>query len=83
MERVLSGLHWTTCLALDDIIIFSETIDEHLQRLAEVLKCLRDARLKLKPSKYHLLCKIVHHLGHVISEKGVETDPEKVRCITT
>ena len=34
MERVLSGLHWTSCLVyLDDIIIFSKTIDEHLERL--------------------------------------------------
>jgi len=36
MELTLSGLHWTTCLVyLDDIIIFSRTVEEHLERLIE------------------------------------------------
>ena len=67
MERVLKGLHWSTCLVyLDDIIIFSKTIDEHLERLAEVFSRLRDAGLKLKPAKCHLLKRCVHYLGHNI-----------------
>ena len=71
MGKVLSGLHWSTCLVyLDDIIIFSRTIEEHLERLAEVLGRLRDAGLKLKPAKCHLLRKSVHYLGHVVSEMG-------------
>ena len=82
MERVLRGLHWTTCLVyLDDIIIFSETIWKHLQCLAEVFSCLRDAKLKIKPSKCHFLRQSVHYLGHVISQRGMETDPDKVRAI--
>ena len=37
MEHVLQGLHWSTCLVyLDDIVIYSRTIEEHLARLAEV-----------------------------------------------
>lgn len=79
MERVLSGLHWSTCLAyLEDIIIFSSSAIEHL---AEVLIRLQSAGLKPKPTKCHLLKKSVHYLGHVISEKGIETDPRKVKCI--
>ena len=47
MELVLSGLHWTSCLVyLDDIIIFSKTVNEHLRQLEEVLDCLRGAGLK-------------------------------------
>ena len=46
MSLVLSGLCWKTCLVyLDDIIIFSQTVEEHLQRLAEVLRRLKDAGL--------------------------------------
>ena len=44
MELVLRGLQWETCLVyLDDIIIFSHTIEEHLQRLKEVFDRLREA----------------------------------------
>ena len=42
---MLSGLHWTTCLVyIDDILIFSATVEEHLERLRDVLN-----RLKIKP----------------------------------
>ena len=82
MEHVLRGLHWSTCLVyLDDIIIFSTTIEEHLSRLADVLTRLRQAGLKVKPSKCHLMKKSVHYLGHVVSSEGVETDPAKIQCI--
>ncbi len=46
MELVLAGLRWHTCLVyLNDIIIFGRTFEEHLQRLHEVLGCLREANL--------------------------------------
>ena len=82
MEKVLRDLHWSTCLVyLDDIIIFSRTIEEHVERLGEILFHLRNAGLKLKPTKCHLLKKSVHYLGHVVLEEGIEIDPGKVRCI--
>eukprot|EP00731_Ephydatia_muelleri_P000986 Em0001g986a len=50
MEEVLSGLHWTTCLVyLDDILIFSATVEDHLVRLRDVLDRLKNAGLKIKP----------------------------------
>ena len=82
MERVLAGLHWSSCLVyLDDIIVHSKSVEEHLKLLCEVFTCLRRAGLKIKPSKCHLLQTSVCYLGHVVSAKGVETDPEKIRCI--
>eukprot|EP00731_Ephydatia_muelleri_P019115 Em0011g1155a len=66
---------------LDDIIIFSQTVDEHLQRLRDVLQRLKDAGLKIKPSKCQLLRKSVLYLGHIVSEKGVEVDPKKTSCV--
>jgi len=84
MELTLSGLHWTTCLVyLDDIIIFSRTVEEHLEQLREVLERLKDAGLKLKPSKCHLLQKSVGYLGHVISEHGVELILRKLQVWQT
>ena len=50
MDRVLSGLHWETCLFyFDDIIVFSSTWEEHLARLRQVFERLRHADLKLGP----------------------------------
>jgi hypothetical protein len=54
MERVLSGLSWKTCLIyLDDIIIYSSTIENHARDIREVFSKLAGAGLKLKPSKCH------------------------------
>ncbi|KAL5004549.1 hypothetical protein ScPMuIL_018005, partial [Solemya velum] len=55
MERVLSRLHWKICLIyIDDIIIYSQTFDQHMDRIQQVLDCLHEAGLKLKPQKCHL-----------------------------
>ena len=82
MEMVLAGLHWSICLVyIDDIIIYGRTCEEHLERLEEVFKRLRQAGLKMKPSKCFLLQKRVRYLGHILSEDGVETDPDKISCI--
>ena len=66
---------------IDDIIVYSKSVEEHLKLLCEVFTRLRRAGLKIKPSKCHLLQISVCYLGHVVSAKGVETDPEKIRCI--
>ena len=56
MDRVLSGLHWETFLFyLDDIIVFSSTLEEHLARLRQVFERLRHADLKLGPRNVPLL----------------------------
>jgi hypothetical protein len=83
MDFVLSGLHPEICLVyLDDIIVFSESLNDHLQRLSTVLCRMRTAGLKLKPEKCFLMQKSVSFLGHVISEEGIATDPEKTRAVT-
>ena len=65
---------------LDDILIFSATVEDHLVRLRDVLDRLKNAGLKIKPSKYHLMRKSIKYHGHVVSEHGIKTDPEKTRC---
>jgi len=82
MNLVLSGLLWEACLVyLDDVIIYSATFEQHLERLAAVLHRFRCANLKLKPRKCQLFCEQVHFLGHVISAAGVLPDPSKVDTI--
>ena len=67
---------------LDDIIIFSPTYEAHLEDLREVFHRLRAANLILKPSKCHFFKNKIKYLGHVISEKGIETDVDKIKAIT-
>jgi transposase InsO family protein len=82
MERVLAGLQWRICLVyIDDIIIFSETVEEHLKQLACVLERLQLAGLKLKPQKCFLLRKRVAYLGHIVSSQGIEPDPKKISAV--
>ncbi len=49
-----------------------------LERLDQVFTRLRGANLKLKPSKCCLFREQVSYLGHVVSAKGIATDPQKV-----
>ena len=66
---------------LDDIVVFSRTPEEHLQRLASVFNRLSQAGLKLKPEKCSFFQRSVRFLGHVVSAEGIATDPEKVRAV--
>lgn len=80
MEIVLSGLNWKKCLVyIDDIIIFSDSFDEHLVALGEVLAALERANLKVKPEKCHFLQSNISFLGHIISPEGIKPDPAKVQ----
>ena len=82
MENCMGDLHLTYCLLyLDDIIIYSRTYKEHILCLGAVLKKLREAGLKLSPSKCHFMCTEIKYLGHMISEKGMSVDPDKVACV--
>ena len=82
MDIVMSGLNLNVCLIyLDDIITFSRTIEEHLERLMRVFDRLRSAGLKLKPEKCTFFRHSVSFLGHVVPEAGIATDPEKVKAV--
>ena len=66
---------------LDDIIIMSATITEHLENLDQVFSRLREANLKMNPKKCKLLQKKVTYLGYIISENGIGTDREKTSAV--
>ena len=58
MTTLFASMTWKMVLVyLDDIVIFSSTVDEHLKRMDLVFAKLREAKLKLKPSKCTLLRK--------------------------
>ena len=83
MDRVLGGLKWSSCLVyFDDIIIVGSTFDDHLRNIGSVLMRLRGAGLKLKPAKCNFCQQQVSFLGHVVSSRGISTDPSKTEVIS-
>ena len=66
---------------LDDIIVFSKTEEEHLQKLNSLLQRLQRANLKIKISKCKFFANKLKFLGFQISEKGLSVDPEKQETI--
>ena len=82
MEIVFRGLQWkSVVIFLDDLILFNNSFDSHLENLNEVLGRLTKAGLKLKPSNCNLLQKEVVFLGHVVSASGIKPDPSKIEVV--
>ena len=82
MEECLGDLNLNLCIVyLDDVIVFSSTPEEHLERLEAVFQKLSDAGLKLKPSKCKFFQSSLSYLGHLISEEGIATDPSKIQAV--
>lgn len=67
MEKCMGTLHLKEVLVfLDDLIIFSKSLEEHEERLMKVLNQLKEFGLKLSPSKCHFFMKSVNYLGHIV-----------------
>ena len=72
MQNCLGELNLTYCLIyLGDVIVFSDTPEEHLRRMRVVFDCLREHSLKLKPSKCEVFKSEINYLAHHVSQKGV------------
>ena len=82
MENCLGDLNLTWCLIyLDDVVVFSKTEEDHLVRLRSVFQRLRDADLRLKPSKCDLFRTQITYLGHLVSAEGIQPDPKGVAAV--
>ena len=78
----MSGLHLDICLVyLDDTVVYARSAEKHLQRLEFVFQRLSTGGLKIQPGKCSFFRRLVSFLGHVVSEHGIETDPEKTRVV--
>ncbi|CAN2387827.1 Reverse transcriptase (RNA-dependent DNA polymerase), partial [Pristimantis euphronides] len=82
MEHCLGDLNFESVLIyLDDVVVFGETFEDHLQRLRQVLQRLRDHGLKIKPKKCQLFRRRIEYLGHVITPEGVQPAVSKIEAI--
>uniref|UniRef100_A0A671U0X9 Gypsy retrotransposon integrase-like protein 1 n=1 Tax=Sparus aurata TaxID=8175 RepID=A0A671U0X9_SPAAU len=82
MERMFGDQHCQSLLLyLDDVIVFSSSVDEHLSRLDLVLGRFQKEGLKVKLEKCNFLRQQVQYLGHVVAASGVSTDPRKIAAV--
>ena len=82
MSHILSGYTGKFCHCfIDDIICYSKTLEEHLEHLKLIFARLRDAGIKLKPSKCVLAKEKVKYLGHIISPGEIRPDPDNITKI--
>ena len=82
MDTVLQGILWHFVIVyIDDINIGSRTFSEHLEHLKQVFERLRNAGLKLNPEKCFFFEKKLVFLGHVVSNEGIQTDPDKIAAV--
>jgi len=81
LDIILSGLRWKTCLVyLNDVIVFSWTVDDHIRHLREVL-LLEKTGVSLKPSKCHLFQQEVGYLGHVVRPGQLLVNQENIKSL--
>ena len=81
METCLGDLHPQWCVIyLDDIIMFSKTPGEYIQRLKGAFEKLTAAGFKLKLRKSHFIQTQISYWGHVVSTDSIETDPKKIEA---
>lgn len=62
-------------------MIFASSIEEHEQKLTEVIERVKQYGLKNQPDKCEFMRKEVAYLGHIISSEGVKPNPEKVEAV--
>ena len=82
MEMCIGNQQYITLLFyLDDICVFAETADQMLDRIQFTFSRLKEFNLEIKPTKSFFFQAEVNFLGHILSQKGVSPNPEKVEQI--
>ncbi|CAA7269982.1 unnamed protein product [Cyclocybe aegerita] len=67
---------------LDDIIIYSDTLEEHIEHVKLVLDVLKREKFYLSANKLNFLSKRVKILGRIVDEEGIQMDPHKVDALS-
>ena len=66
---------------IDDIVIATETAEEHLKRLREVMTLLKGAGLKMNPKKCEIMKDSIKYLGRIVDASGIYPDPAQVESL--
>ena len=77
---MLRGLPFVRCY-IDDIVVWSNTLEEHLQHLEQIFQRLREAGLKVHPGKCVFAADYIDFLGHRISAGKLEPQSDKLAAV--
>ncbi|CAK1577914.1 unnamed protein product [Parnassius mnemosyne] len=82
MDNVLRGLQNHICLVyLDDIIVFSTSLQEHMVNLDKVFSRFRESNFKIQMDKSEFLKQETAYLGHIITRDGIKPNPDKISAV--
>ena len=77
-EEIAEG--WVV-IYMDDILIFSRTLEEHHKQVSRILEKLQQHQLSLKVEKCYFEKEEIEFLGLIITQKGIQMDPHKVKVV--
>lgn len=69
-------------VSMDDILVYSSSLEEHVQHLDQVLQIIQEHQFCIKKSKCVFTQQKLEYLGHLISADGVSTEPSKIQGVT-
>jgi hypothetical protein len=82
VDRVLGDLKWQCCIPyIDDIIIYSKIIKEHLEHIKEVFRRLKEVGFHLKLRKCEFFIEQMEFLGHTINKDSIKPNKDKIRAM--
>ena len=80
--QLFSGQQWNYVFVyLDDVLIASKSISEHIEHEQNVLHQLKEAGLQIKPQKYTFATTKIQYLGHTLTPMGVKPNNSKITAV--
>ena len=84
VENCLEGLRDEICSPyLDDVLVYSQSLTQHLQHVRTVLRRLRQHSIKLNARKCNVFKKEIGYLGHIVSLDGYRPDNSNIKAVTS